>query len=50
MFFFYFNSRKLIEISKETLNLAKSNNFEVKGYQFAAKIENLRKPRIVRVR
>lgn len=38
-----------IELSSETQKIAKENNFEVKGYSFTARKEDLRKPRIVRV-
>lgn len=42
--------RKTIELSIETLQLAEKSNFDVKGYKFVAEKEDLRKPKIVRVR
>lgn len=42
--------RNAIRLADETKNLAEQYNFEVKGYRFEAKKEDLRKPRIVRVR
>lgn len=41
--------RKSIQLADETKALAEKYNFEVKGYSFEAKKEDLRKPRIVRV-
>ncbi|KAJ6643344.1 Beta-ureidopropionase, partial [Pseudolycoriella hygida] len=38
-----------LELADETKSLAAKYNFEVKGYSFQAKKEDLRKPRIVRV-
>jgi len=40
---------KPIQLADETKNLAEQYNFEVKGYSFQAKKDDLRKPRIVRV-
>lgn len=42
-------SRKIIELSPETVETAKKNDFDVQGYKFEAEKEDLRKPRIVRV-
>lgn len=36
-------------MSKETQKIASENNFEVQAYQFTARKEDLRRPRIVRV-
>lgn len=36
-------------MSKETQKIALENNFEVQAYQFTARKEDLRRPRIVRV-
>lgn len=45
MFFF---SQEL-ELSDAAIQIGKANNFDVKGYSFEAKSEDLRSPRIVRV-
>lgn len=47
-FTIYFHSNE-IELSAKTKQLAAEHNFEVKGYAISAKLEELRKPRIVRV-
>lgn len=38
-----------LELSADALATAKENGFEIKGYRFTARQEELRKPRIVRV-
>lgn len=38
-----------LKLDPKTIEIAQKNNFEVKGYSFDAKPEELRKPRIVRV-
>lgn len=38
-----------ITLASKTTQIGKENNFEVKGYAFQAQIEDLRKPRIVRI-
>lgn len=43
------SDEKSIQLADETKALAEKYNFEVKGYSFDAKKEDLRKPRIVRV-
>ncbi|XP_037046286.1 beta-ureidopropionase-like [Bradysia coprophila] len=43
------SDEKPIQLADETKALAEKYNFEVKGYSFEAKKEDLRKPRIVRV-
>lgn len=40
---------KKIQLARETETIASQNDFEVRGYAFSAKPEDLRKPRIVRV-
>lgn len=47
-FCFFFLSQE-IELPDAAIQLGKVNNFDVKGYSFEAKKEDLRKPRIVRV-
>lgn len=42
------NSQKIL-LARETETIASQNDFEVKGYAFEARAEDLRKPRIVRV-
>lgn len=43
-------TRKTIALSQATVTIAQENNFDVKGFKFEAEKEDLRKPRIVRVR
>lgn len=43
------NCSNELKLYSKTVEIAQKNNFEVKGYSFDAKPEELRKPRIVRV-
>lgn len=38
-----------LQIPVEATNIAAENDFEIKGYRFTAKTEQIRKPRLVRV-
>lgn len=39
----------MIELPEQCKNIAAENGFEVKGYRFTAKQEELRQPRVIRV-
>lgn len=39
----------MLEISTEAKDLAEKHDFEIQGYKFEAKSEDLRQPRVVRI-
>lgn len=49
-YYFFFSFSNEIELNEQTKLLAEKNGFDVAGYSFSAQEEELRKPRIVRVR
>lgn len=45
----HFSHSQKLQLAEATLQLADQHRFEVQGYAFSARREDLRKPRIVRV-